>query len=125
MGCLQDKPAQEYKVSISVKDIQKDVKTLEIRLAKSEYEEQVEIELLRRQLESAIRESRNAEEEYQELFEELQATTQIDTDTSFPNPASPSNSGVVRGKEEDRKEYGKKGYYTTPLGIPKGLRETS
>ena len=79
MGCLQDKPAQEYKVSISVKDIQKDVKTLEIRLAKSEYEEQVEIELLRRQLESAIRESRNAEEEYQELLEELQATTQIDT----------------------------------------------
>ena len=58
--------AQEYTAPIPVKEIQKSIKSLEARLAKTEYEEQVELELLRRQLESAIGERKNAEEEYQE-----------------------------------------------------------
>ena len=67
-------------------------------MAKTEYEEHVELELLRRQLESAIGERRNAEEEYQELWEELLATAHLDTDTeaAFSGPPSPSELGAAR-----------------------------
>ena len=65
-------------------------------------------------------------------MEKLQPTSQIEqldppsiTDTSFPELASPSDSGDVKGREEERGEHGKKGNYTNPLGIPKGPRKTS
>ena len=58
---------------------------------KLEYEEQVERGILKRQLESAIRERREAEKKYKELLEKLKPLSQINpsefpsvTDTFFP-----------------------------------------
>ena len=64
-------PAQDSDSSYSAEGIQENVKNLEMRYRKLEYEEQVERKLLKRQLESAIRERREAEKKYEELLEKL------------------------------------------------------
>ena len=82
-----------------------------MRCQQLEYEEQVEKERLKRQLESAIRERREAEKK--ELLEKLRPLSQSNqadipriTDTSLPELVSPSDSGDGSGEEKDTEKNG-------------------
>ena len=84
-----------------------------MRCQQLEYEEQVEKGILKRQLESAIRERREAEKKYEELLEKLRpvshinqkADIQSEIDTSLPELNSTSDSGDETEKEEKRKAW--------------------
>ena len=110
----KDTPAQDSGSSCSAESIKGDVKNLELRCQKLEYEEQVEKGMLKRQLESAIRERRKAEKKYEELLEKLGSPSQINqktdipsvTDTSLPELVSTSDSGDGSGEERDTGKHG-------------------
>ena len=104
---FSNKERGESDASCSAESIEEELKDLEVRCQQLEYQEHIEKGILKRQLESAIKERREAEKKYEDLLEKIRPLSQIKQESNIlelSNSCGKSTSLPDETGKEERKK---------------------